>query len=157
MKGKRKVKFTHFPCLAEYRPGPWGNKVAGIKAIRSACGIGLKEAKELVEKLQAGGTVTETLCEWETAEYANRTNEGLQQFAAAGGEFTILGEQNADKLISDLRKHRGEVRVEVNILPGASRYLKVVKKEVIEVLDASPMSGVNYRIEDDVLYIDNFS
>ena len=153
----RKIKFTGFPNPAEYQRGPWGNKIAGIKAIRSACGIGLKEAKELVETLQSGRQVTTTLCEWSQIEFATRTVEGLEQFAEAGGTFVILGEQNADKLISDLRKHRGEVRVETNILPGVSRYLKVAKKEVIEALETSPMSGVNYRIEDDVLYIDNFS
>ena len=152
----RKITFTSFPVLNTYQPGPFGNKIAGIKAVRSICGLGLKEAKELVEALQAGRQITETVVEWSSPEYANRPVEGLEQFKEAGGTYELIGEQDATKLIADLKANRGGVWVEVNILPGDHGYLKVTKKDVIKMLEASPHSGVNYFSEDGKIFIASF-
>ncbi len=56
------------------------DKIKGIKAVRAAFGIGLKEAKDVVEGLMKGNVYT-----LPTA--PGYTQEDLRNFEAAGGEY----------------------------------------------------------------------
>jgi hypothetical protein len=76
------IKLISFPSPAE-------NKVSGIKALRAAFGIGLKDAKDLIEDLQEGNE--------STLECLDR--EALRDFERSGG---VVGEVN-EVLIDQLK------------------------------------------------------
>jgi hypothetical protein len=65
------------------------NKVAVIKLVRAASGLGLKEAKDLVEETMSGGglSTSEILCTWPNE------SEYEQWYAAMiGNDVTLVGE-----------------------------------------------------------------
>ena len=70
-------------------PQPSDHKVKGIKALRNAFGIGLKEAKDLIEELQDGRSRSlETVA----------GGESIMDFASAGGTYGDVGEVLRDQL-----------------------------------------------------------
>jgi len=77
------IKLISFPKPAE-------NKVTGIKALRSAFGIGLKDGKDLIEELQEGKSSTLNCLD----------REALRDFERAGG---VVGEVNV-VLIDQLKE-----------------------------------------------------
>lgn len=64
-------------------PSPTPHKVAGIKALRAAFGLGLKEAKDLIEDLQMHKS-SRLLC---------RDVAGLDAFKAVGGKIVEMDEE----------------------------------------------------------------
>lgn len=77
----RLVKLISFPEDSQH-------KVAGIKALRAAFQLGLKEAKDLIESLQSG--VEESLHCVDL--------EALQDFVRVGGEVTDASEVLLDQI-----------------------------------------------------------
>ena len=71
-------------------PQPSDHKVKGIKALRNAFGIGLKEAKDLIEELQDGRS--------RSLETVAGGGESIMDFASAGGTYGDVGEVLRDQL-----------------------------------------------------------
>lgn len=74
-------------------PKETNHKVAGIKALRGAFGIGLKESKDLIEDLQEGRTCTLDCVD----------REYLMTFEQAGGAFGGVNEVLIEQLKSTAR------------------------------------------------------
>lgn len=95
-------------------PAEGPNKVAGIKAIRAFTGLGLKEAKDIMDGLQAGNPHRATL--------RHDQDEALNTFASFGGKYEI-----DDELEIGVRKAL-LVAIERNNFDAASGLLEILRK-----------------------------
>ena len=100
------IKLISFPKPAE-------NKIGGIKAIRGAFGLGLKEAKEVLERLQEG--------ESETLDCLDR--KVLYDFEQFGG---IVGEVN--QALLDQLKETARCAIDGQQYDMALDVVQVLKK-----------------------------
>ena len=82
---KTEIKLTSFPPKTT-------NKVNGIKAIRAFTGLGLKEAKEVIEDLQQGESFEAVLVEDDNAK------DWLAKYLEYGGKYVTLTNNVAEDL-----------------------------------------------------------
>lgn len=112
------LRFNSFPTTDEQPSGTRAVKVPAIKAIRALLGMGLKEAKEVIENLQAG-----IASEVFTVEMNDEGQELLKQFTEFGGSFSLDDGLNAKlRRLMDEAIDKGAISMAHDLLTLYAKY-----------------------------------